>query len=304
MRYRIRDNETGKSVVVSGDSPPSEAEAAQIIKDAGLKKKSVEGFVSNIGENAINTGKGIAGMVDTYSKPKENGKPWTMGGVEADVIKNMIKGTVSDAGEFIKDPVDFVYERPVDTALYAIPATKYGKGAAKTAKSTVGTVLSPKKTAGKLIEKRAASAGEVPPEMFEKYFGTVRRPNENLYRGLSPASGESILEQLLRKEIANQGISPGGVVPNPTYSDILNYRKGSYSAGKAAKGTSATPEQRLYQNMGKAYSQMLKEGAGTGGPDKIFNMLSKVDSKTKGTAGYLTKYVIPTYLFYKLFGGK
>lgn len=36
-KFKITDNETGKTVVVSGDAPPTEQEAEQIFKDAGLR---------------------------------------------------------------------------------------------------------------------------------------------------------------------------------------------------------------------------------------------------------------------------
>lgn len=41
-KYRIKDNQTGKTVVISGDAPPTEQEVEQIFSDAGLRSSTPE----------------------------------------------------------------------------------------------------------------------------------------------------------------------------------------------------------------------------------------------------------------------
>src|SRR3972149_8582332 len=62
--YEIKDNVTGKTVVVSGDSPPTEQEAMQIFSDAGLRKQeqtpSIPGFMGRMNEDLVKRGVNIS----------------------------------------------------------------------------------------------------------------------------------------------------------------------------------------------------------------------------------------------------
>lgn len=177
-------------------------------------------------------------------------------------------------------------------ALGAVPL-KFGIQGAKYLPKLLnprgGAFLNPKALIGQLIEKKVASVKTpVPNELFEKYFGTAVKPKPELYQGLSGTSGQQSLIQKLKNEIVTQGRA-GENIPNPSYLDVLNNRIGSYLQAKPAfqqfgpfrlsKG--ATPENLLSGRIGGAYSNILKEGAGTGGLDTAYGMLSKLYTAAK-----------------------
>ena len=37
MKYRITDNQSGKTLVINGDAPPSEQEAEQLFQESGIR---------------------------------------------------------------------------------------------------------------------------------------------------------------------------------------------------------------------------------------------------------------------------
>jgi hypothetical protein len=155
-----------------------------------------------------------------------------------------------------------------------------------------GRVLAnPKRIVGQALERKVANAGTISPDLLEKHFGSITSPKPELYEGLSSAQGQGELARMTRREIATQGRSAGGSITEPTYKDIFNLRKGSYAQAKYAQGTPATPEQKLYANIGRAYDAILKEGAGTGKLDKAYSMLSRIQGISKPMKNTL-KYIL------------
>jgi hypothetical protein len=140
-------------------------------------------------------------------------------------------------------------------------------------------MLNPRNT-GKLIEETAAKGGEVPVDKLVQKFGSINNPNPELIKGLSSASGKQDLIDVLNREIMNQGRSAGGEIAQPTYSDILDLRKGSYS--QAYDKLVPKSQQGLYKNIGRAYDAILKEGVpDIAAPDKMYSLLSKVNGSKK-----------------------
>lgn len=197
-------------------------------------------------------------------------------------------------GQFSEDIGDNYAVRAVKGAgeiATAIEAPAAIKAGAKLAGKAGRIALNPKRAVGQALEKKIASAGMVKPGALEAEFGTVRAPNTKLTEGLSSSSGQADLLQKIKREIGTQGRSPGGDISNPTYTDIFNFRKGAYGQARYAKGTPATPEQKLYANIGRAYDKILKEGADTGRLDKAYTLLSKLEGVSKPVKKTL-KYIL------------
>lgn len=164
--------------------------------------------------------------------------------------------------------------------LTEVALTAAVPGGAKLAGKAATTVAHPKRTVGQAIEKKAEQAGVVPNELLEKIFGTFSRPNEKIIEGVGTARDRGKLLQKLKAEIVTQGRGAGGVVPGTTYKKILEYRKGAGQAGKF--GSNATGEDILLnRRLQQAYSDILKEGAGTGNLDRIFSLLSGIEGRKK-----------------------
>lgn len=175
MKYNISDTVTGKNYTVEfeGDAPPTDDEISDALglvtqgdevqdksfslgglaKNAVTDTKELAQGASELVKGAINMtnpvpeqnslvqlGKGIA---DAY---KEGG----VGGVvkqQTAPVVDMVKG----AANFVQNPVETVYEKPVSTALNIIPAAKIAGESAKVA----GSVAS--KGAKYLAKKEIAS---------------------------------------------------------------------------------------------------------------------------------------------------
>lgn len=158
-------------------------------------------------------------------------------------------------------------------------------GIARTGLKVAKIVAHPKQAVGRALEQKVASAGRVPNDLLEKYFGTYNRPNEALIEKVGTARDRGKLLKIIRGEIVNQGSSGGGVVQGPTYRDILNYRIGAGTKGRFGSQAPAE-EQLLNRNIQRAYSQILKEGAGTENLDKIYSLLAKAQGTTRKALPY------------------
>lgn len=160
----------------------------------------------------------------------------------------------------------------------------------------------PLKTTGAKIEAKATSAGEVPQSLIDKFFNSPEA-KAKIMENVGTASDKGKMARILRGEVGTQGQTPGGGISGPTFKEFLRNRTGSYAKGRYATGTPPTAENQLWRNIGKQYDEILKEGAGTASSDKIYSLLKNIEKTGKGGTGYLVKYVIPSFLFYKLFGG-
>lgn len=137
-------------------------------------------------------------------------------------------------------------------------------GSAKAAGEVVKTIVNPigtlKNVAGKKIQEKATSAGNVAEDVLEKKFGTLRAPNKEMVSGegsLAKIGEKNGLIKELQKEIMAQGRSAGGNVPQPSYLDILNARKGAYK--EAYDNLAPAAERGLKKNIGRAYKEILHE---------------------------------------------
>lgn len=159
-------------------------------------------------------------------------------------------------------------------------------------------VLRPRKYVGGKIESLTERAGAVPEEALVEKFGTTGVPEQSLYKGLAPAGGEATLKRTLAQEIAAQGRTPGGVISEPTLSDILQYRKGAYAAGYEKTAPKAL--QSLYKNIGRAYSEILKENVpGLKPYDTAYNWLSKAEKGVGAAKRYAPRAAL-YYIMYRM----
>lgn len=212
----------------------------------------------------------------------------------ASLYKNVSDSASTTRGTYSED----VYQNPAIRGLEGANQIVGAANLPSTIKSGVnlatkaGRILSaPKQAIGRAIEQKATDAGTIPSEVLKEQFGTFNAPNPKLYEGISTASGKGDLMKVIKSEIFNQGRSAGGGIAEPSYKDILNYRKGAYTAAKYAKGVPQTSEQKLYANIGRAYDAILKAGAGTGRLDKAYSWLSKIENIAKPTKNVI-KYAI------------
>lgn len=284
---KYSDDEIGKRVL---QKYPQYKEQVQ-------EPKSVKGLIQNLGTNA-------KGYADSFQQARQGRMSQIQADVEAgktpkvygqsDLIKDVPRNILELAKEgvqFLKNPVDYSYENPLDVLLAAVPTAKAGAKVAKNTVTTTKFVKSPMKTISKKIETKAERAGALPDEAFREKFGTKDNPNMELLDKLTGAGGEAdLLKELLHEIVAFE--SSGGKLTK-TFSSALKKRQGLYNEGKAARGMDATPEQQLKQNMARAYSELLKEGAGTGGLDKAYSLLKKLESG-KGKAKWGAERAIYT----------
>lgn len=166
-------------------------------------------------------------------------------------------------------------------ATHPVQSVKAMGGALKTVVNPIGAV---KSYAGGQAEKAAARAGNVSAEALEKKFGTFMNPNRKMVSGegsLASLGEKNGLINELKKEILAQGRSGGGVVPQPTFADILNARKGAY---KEAYDNLAPAAQRgLKKNIGRAYKEILHENVpGMKTYDQLYSAMSTLEKSIPG----------------------
>ena len=80
-------------------------------------KKSVGGFVKNIGRDVGEIVSGVAQLPGALIQAGKEGRLGELGGA-------VLKGTIEEYGRLIKQPGEFIYEKPVSAALDVIPFLK------------------------------------------------------------------------------------------------------------------------------------------------------------------------------------
>jgi hypothetical protein len=107
-KFRVTDSQTGRSVIVSGDSAPSEAEAEEIFSAAGLRSQQPASD-SNILTNFLpSLGRNVQGMVDAVTHPVETtqGLAALSGGLaDRAGVQNIPQPPVLDLMGLIPNPV-------------------------------------------------------------------------------------------------------------------------------------------------------------------------------------------------------
>lgn len=265
-------------------------------------KKSVGGFIQNIGKNVGDIGSGVYNLVNTGRKaffspdPQEKSQAMSQTG---SMLQNIPGAVAQDVGEFVSNPVDYAYKNPVDVLLSAFPVAKGAAKTARVATKAAKVAVNPKRAVGRAIESRVADAGRIKPEALSKRFGTLRNPNEELVEGIGTARDKSKLLELLRQEIEGQ-LRYQDLNKTPLYHDIFKLRQGAGQAARYGKGQAATAEQLLNRNIQRAYGEILKEGAGTGRLDKVYNLLSNIEGAGKKALPYGVGGVVAYSLIQKL----
>lgn len=173
-----------------------------------------------------------------------------------------------------------------DIALADLPGLASGakqlitKGIPAAAKA----VLHPIEPFAQKATAEAAKAGEVPMKLLEEKFGTVSNPNQDLIKGLTTAGGKQDLLKVLKNEIQNQtkNLQVGTQqASQPTYSDILNWKRGSYNQAWDKQAPKAL--QGIYKNIGKAYKEILHENVpGVKRADDIQTLLHRIETLAPG----------------------
>lgn len=151
--------------------------------------------------------------------------------------------------------------------------------------------------AGKALEAKAVQAGEVPAELIAKHLDINK-----LVKGTSTASNmdkqvftKKALEEITSVQPGLAGKSTDAALkeaPN-TYAKMLEYRVNAGNKGYPGRGVAKSPENIYYKNLQRAYSNILKEGAGTKDLDKINSLLQGINKHKKligGVAGTAIVY--------------
>ena len=203
------------------------------------------------------------------------------------------------------NPLGFIAGQTAPAALAAIELyllRGIGKGVSPYAKATTEARGITKTTVGKALEKKAVKAGEVPQQLFEKYFNAPEA-KAKILENVGTASDKARMARLLQREIVTMGQSPGGnLVQGPKFIEMLRNRIGAYAKGAYAKGTPPTIENTLWRNIGRQYDEILKAGAETKNLDKMYGLLSKLE-RVKGYASPLIKWGIVYVMLQNLVGG-
>jgi len=240
--------------------------------------KSVKGFVGNVGKNLIDLLQGVGSLVQNSESMSVNplsliknpteelnrvGQSWSSA---ADMVKNAPGAILSDLGSLISNPIDYAYEKPIDTALWAYPASKVLKGTLKVAGE--GANLARKasyvarpgllRSTGQALEREVASGGVVPNETIQNYFGTAMSPKKSLLEGVVVGGDPEGLLQKLRAQISTMGQSPGGSISQPTYADMSKLKE---AADLRANWGNAfpSPEEKLWRNISGAFGDIKGE---------------------------------------------
>lgn len=151
------------------------------------------------------------------------------------------------------------------------------------------SLIHPLRTAGKQIEEIATTGGgNVANEILEKKFGTSMNVVPEMLKGIGAGAQKSRVAQIVSREIATQGRSPGGVVPQMTYADILDLRKGAWDLVYDEQVPKF--ERKVYSRIAQKYSEILHEGIPAMiEADKAFGRIARSSDLVKAVgkrAGY------------------
>lgn len=285
--YEIRNKTTGELKVVRPEDLPKYGISAP----EQPKEYSLEGLLGNAGQDVMGSVEGayqsIPKVIDPLN-PKLYKDP--VGHIVDQSFQplNQLMGTVQGAGEVVSNPVDFAYENPVTTLLTLLGAAKGGGKITKTVKETGS--IKPKKIVGSKLETKVQGAGNAPVSLIEQFL------NENVLKGATTGENAGAMARKLAKEKSGLNIGAGGAAGEGVpFTKIKDFRE---SAGQRGYGTTGA-DTRYYKNLQKAYSDILKEGAGTEGLDKMYSLLSKVEGGTRKTTKALP-YIAGSALIYGL----
>ncbi|HUV26990.1 MAG TPA: hypothetical protein VMW34_06455 [Anaerolineales bacterium] len=254
-RYKFTDPETQKTIILTGNSPPSEEELNQAFSIAGGNEPmSFGGFASNVGKEIGQIPEMVGGAatliraaspLPTGMSPQERGR--VLKGVGKSLYEAVPHTRIEDGEarfdpgdiyrrgkEIVTHPVKSFYDKPLTTALDvgavaspALKATRFGKAA------TVGQWIAPRAAVGVAKPgpiKRALAGG------LEKVTGIPSEAAINVYN--KPLS---LLKAPTQKKVASAYAKAEFQNIPSSVEDIIS--KGSISTkGFIKRGTNAIKE--------------------------------------------------------------
>jgi hypothetical protein len=257
-KFKLTDHQTGKTVVVSGDSAPSEAEVEQIFKDAGLYEQ--------VAATEHAAGKGGPGFVATAADMVRS----VPGGIAKGV--SALAGLPGDIDAGLTSAADWAMKKVDPATLQKMQAARESGGLVPkpptsgkvldALSSPFGGLYKPKTTAGEYAETVASFApNALAPGSAVNRIGRVVLPGV-LSEDAGQATKGTKWEPLARTAGAlvggiGQGIAEGvgasRANPVPTTSDLKSAADGIYrSAKNAGVGISPQAYDTLVGDIGSA----------------------------------------------------
>mgnify|MGYP001558492709 CR=1 FL=1 len=161
----------------------------EVVVNKPKPKKSVGGFIKNVGRDVGEIVSGISRLPSTLIKAGKEGRLGELGGA-------VVKGTVEEYGQLLKQPGEFAYEKPVSAALDVIPFIKPLKALAGVGKA--GKVAKMAGKVGEISTKIKATIPKLPKiEVAPRLWATAFKVPAPLAREIKPL--EIAKEMLLHK---------------------------------------------------------------------------------------------------------
>ncbi len=228
--YEVTDPTSGKTIELTGDSPPTEAELNQIFEAVnsgnqpsftkgavGGAEKSIGGFVGNLGRDISETAQGIYGMVrhpvDTLStmrdyvigaggavrsalgmqqNPYATEEERTRGAATFEPTRQAIEKSVQNPSGIVGRMIDYAYDKPLQTALLASQAG-------------VGKMVRHAEIPGSQVVANAAKAvGKATGKVAKETLGTMTGAGPGFVE--EAMKGTQGFQQAMRGKISGESI--------------------------------------------------------------------------------------------------
>lgn len=187
------------------------------------EKKSVGGFVQNAGEDLVRNVSGVAALPSVAMTAIKN--PTSVPQMAGDVVK----GTLQEYIDLVKNPVDTTYEKPITTLLNLMPVV--GR-AGKVAKS-LDAAGDAAKTADKLSDATQARILKNPGGAED--LTKVNRVSKSVYQSTLPFS--------------KKGNSFERLMPSKTANDLVRYGVGGSNDDIAKTASKITGKEGIFSRI-------------------------------------------------------